>query len=438
MRRLAYFDSVTGLPNRNLFEQACGERLAHLGHGQHMACMIVDLVRFRDVNYALTHSSGDVLLGLVAGRLSGLVGGAGLVARVDARFPILLDDADEDKARRWAQAILRAFEEPFFVSGISYELGVRIGIALVPDEGGDYHTLLREADVALYQATRAGRNLAVYAAQDDPHTPDRLSLIGDFRAAIDAGQLRLFCQPKVDLRSHAIVGVEALVRWRHPDKGWIVPETFMPLIESTDLVHLLTRHMLEAAATQCDAWLAAGVHLPVAVNLSARDIAALTLSAHLGALLDAHPACAGMIGLEMTESSLMRDPEASIAELERLKAMGFRLYVDDFGTGYSSLSYLSRLPVDVVKIDTGFIMHMITDRRAAAIVKSTIHLAHDLDMQVVAEGVSERRIWDALALLGCDEAQGYFIAAPLPADQVLDWVRTAPYALRAAPAGEIG
>jgi EAL domain-containing protein (putative c-di-GMP-specific phosphodiesterase class I) len=174
------------------------------------------------------------------------------------------------------------------------------------------------------------------------------------------------------------------------------------------------------------------VHLPLAVNLSARDVAALSLSEHLRELLAHHGAGAGMIGLEMTESSLMRDPAASIAELEQLRRMGFRLYVDDFGTGYSSLSYLSRLPVDVIKIDHGFTMAMVRDRRAAAIVKSTIHLAHDLGMTVVAEGVSERRIWDALLQLGCDEAQGYYIAPPLPAGELLGWAGASPYALQVA------
>jgi diguanylate cyclase (GGDEF)-like protein len=432
VRRLAYYDSVTGLPNRNLFEQSCTDRLARLRDGGTLACMIVDLVRFRDVNYALTHSSGDVLLGLVAERLSALVGPAGLVAHVDARFPILLPDVDENGARRWAHAIHRAFEAPFAVAGISYELGARIGIALAPSHGGDDHTLLRKADVALYQATSAGRNVAVYASGHDPHTPGRLALIGDFRAAIESRQIRLFCQPKVDLKRGEIVGVEALVRWVHPDKGIIGPEVFMPLIESTELVHVLTRHMLASAVTQCEEWRSQGVHLPIAVNLSARDLAALTLSDHLEALMDAHQSCNGMIGLEVTESSLMQDPDASIAELERLSGMGFRLYVDDFGTGYSSLSYLSRLPVDVIKIDHGFTMKMIKDRRAAAIVKSTIHLAHDLGMTVVAEGVSERAIWDALCVLGCDEAQGYYIAPPLPAAEVLAWARQSPYALLAA------
>ena len=430
VRRLAYYDSVTGLANRNLFEQACAEKLARLPDGARLACLIVDLVRFRDVNYALTHATGDVLLGQVAERLTKLVGDKGLVAHVDARFPILLEDVDEEGARRWAHDIHRAFEAPFAVAGIWYELGARIGIALAPSHGRDDHTLLRKADVALFQASRAGRNLAVYAPDADPHTPDRLALIGDFRAAIDSRQIRLFCQPKVDLRRGEIVGVEALVRWVHPDKGIIAPEVFMPLIESTDLVHVLTRHMLASAVEQCEAWRREGVHLPIAVNLSARDLAALTLSEHLRVLMDAHPSVAGMIGLEMTESSLMQNPDASIAELEHLSGMGFQLYVDDFGTGYSSLSYLSRLPVDVIKIDHGFTMKMIEDRRAAAIVKSTIHLAHDLGMTVVAEGVSERPIWDALCALGCDEAQGYYIAPPMPAADVLAWTRNAPFALR--------
>jgi diguanylate cyclase (GGDEF)-like protein len=420
----------------NLFESEVEDRLAQLRRGAgrgrspaRLACLIVDLVRFRDVNYALTHMYGDVLLALVADRLSAVIGQAGVVARCDSRFPIVLDGADEEEARRWAQHLLRALEAPFAVAGISYEIGARIGIAFAPLQGLDYHTLLRKADIALYQAAGVGRNVAVYVAEDDPHTPDRLSLIGDFRAAIESGQIQLFCQPKVTMTSGEIVGAEALVRWVHPDKGCIGPETFMPLIEATDLIHVLTQHMLATAVTQCEAWRAQGVRLPIAVNLSARDIAALSLSEHLRELLERHGSCAGLIGLEMTESSLMQNPAESIAELERLSGMGFRLYIDDFGTGYSSLSYLSRLPVDVIKIDHGFTMQMIDDRRAASIVKSTVHLAHDLGMSVVAEGVSNARIWDALQTLGCDEAQGFYVAAPMPAGQLLDWARASPYRL---------
>ncbi|KQV40174.1 hypothetical protein ASC93_19280 [Massilia sp. Root335] len=437
VRRLAYYDTVTALPNMNLFEREVEDRLAQLRRGAgrgrspaRLACLIVDLVRFRDVNYALTHMYGDVLLALVADRLAAVVGQAGVVARCDSRFPIVLDGADEDEARRWAQHLLRALEAPFAVAGISYEIGARIGIALAPLQGLDYHTLLRKADIALYQAAGMARNVAVYVAEDDPHTPDRLSLIGDFRAAIESGQIQLFCQPKVTMASRDIVGAEALVRWVHPDKGCIGPETFMPLIEATDLIHVLTRHMLESSIAQCEAWRAQGVRLPIAVNLSARDIAALSLSEHLRELLERHGSCAGLIGLEMTESSLMQNPAESIAELERLSGMGFRLYVDDFGTGYSSLSYLSRLPVDVIKIDHGFTMQMIEDGRAASIVKSTVHLAHDLGMGVVAEGVSNARIWDALLTLGCDEAQGFYVAAPMPAGELLDWARASPYRLQ--------
>jgi diguanylate cyclase (GGDEF)-like protein/PAS domain S-box-containing protein len=441
VRRLAYYDTVTGLPNMNLFEREVEDRLGQLRRGAgrgrspaRLACLIVDLVRFRDVNYALTHLYGDVLLALVADRLAGLIGTAGVVARTDSRFPIVLDGADEEEARRWAQNILRALEAPFAVAGISYEIGARVGIALAPQQGLDYHTLLRKADIALYQAAGLGRNVAVYMAEDDPHTPERLALIGDFRAAIDSGQIQLFCQPKVTMAGGEVVGAEALVRWVHPDKGIIGPETFMPLIESTDLIHVLTRHMLESSVAQCEAWRSQGVRLPIAVNLSARDIAALSLSEHLRELLEQHGSCAGLIGLEMTESSLMQNPAESIAELERLSGMGFRLYIDDFGTGYSSLSYLSRLPVDVIKIDHGFTMQMIDDRRAASIVKSTVHLAHDLGMTVVAEGVSSARIWDALHALGCDEAQGFFVAAPMPAAQLLDWARASPYRLIDEPA----
>jgi len=432
MRRLAYSDTLTGLPNRNMFERHCAARLSQLAADERLACLIVDLARLRDVNYALTHLYGDILLALVADRLAALVGDAGMLARVDAHFTILFDDADEAQARRWALRIHDVLEAPFSVAGVACAIGARIGIALAPSQGRDYHTLLRKADIALYQAAQAGREMAVYDAGGDPHTPNRLSLVGDFRAAIESGQLRLFCQPKVDIRSREIVGAEALVRWWHPEKGCIAPDSFVPLIESTELIHLLTQHMLEGAVAQCEAWRSQGVMMPIAVNLSARDVGVLALSEHLRGLLDQHGSRAGMIGLEVTETSLMRNPAAGIAELQRLSAMGFKLYVDDFGTGYSSLNYLSRLPVDVIKIDHGFTMKMIEDQRAAAIVKSTIHLAHDLGMAVVAEGVSERRIWDALQALGCDEAQGYFIAPPLPADQLLEWARASPYALRSS------
>ena len=436
VRRLAYYDTVTGLPNMNLFEREVESRLEELRRGTgrgraapRLACLIVDLVRFRDVNYALTHQYGDVLLALVAERLAEVVDRAGVVARSDARFPIVLDGADEMEARRWAGRIHRALEAPFAVAGISYEIGARIGIALAPLQGLDFQSLLRKADIALYQAAQLGRNAAVYAAEDDPHTPERLAMIGDFRAAIEEGQIQLFCQPKVSMDRGEIVGAEALVRWVHPDKGCIGPETFMPLIESTDLIHLLTQHMLASSVAQCEDWRAQGVHLPIAVNLSARDVAALSLSEHLRDLLERHDSCAGLIGLEMTESSLMQNPTESIAELERLSSMGFTLYVDDFGTGYSSLSYLSRLPVNVIKIDHGFTMQMTDDRRAASIVKSTVHLAHDLGLSVVAEGVCNASIWDALSALGCDEAQGYHVAAPMPAAHLLDWARASPYRL---------
>lgn len=242
---------VTGLANRNLLEQRRGELLPSLAP---LALMIVDLVRFRDVNYALGHLVGDSLLVQAAQRLAALVGKAGLVARLDARFAVLLEGCDTEGARRWAASIHEALATPFAVAGISCEIGARIGIALAPAHGSGCHTLLRKADIALYQAARASRSSAVYDAFDDPHTPARLGLIGDFRAAVEQGQLRMYCQPKVDLRRGRIVGAEALARWHHPDKGVLAPESFVPLIESTELIHLLTRHMLAGAAAQCEAW----------------------------------------------------------------------------------------------------------------------------------------------------------------------------------------
>ncbi len=219
-----------------------------------------------------------------------------------------------------------------------------------------------------------------------------------------------------------IVGAEALVRWVHPEKGCIGPETFMPLIESTDLIHVLTQHMLASAVAQSEAWRAQGVRLPIAVNLSARDIAALSLSEHLRELLERHGACAGLVGLEMTESSLMQNPAESIAELERLSAMGFRLYIDDFGTGYSSLAYLQKLPASVLKIDRAFVKDLPTSERDRKLVRAMIGMAHDLGYRVVAEGIESAEGVALLAEWECDEAQGYYFAKPLSVGDMEAWL----------------
>jgi diguanylate cyclase (GGDEF)-like protein/PAS domain S-box-containing protein len=434
IRRLAYYDDITGLPNRNLFRQTIGERLAPTSSGQYgnaapTALLIIDLVGFRDINYTLGHVNGNLLLCGVGVRIKALLREGDMVARVGSRFVIMLGDAGKEVAEAQAHKIITALEDPFPIAGTAYEIFAHVGIALAPVHGMDTDTLLRKADVALYQAAQAGQSVSIYNATQDPYTPQRLALIGEFRKAIETGQLKLYCQPKINIRTGELVGAEALVRWAHPKLGFIPPDEFIPLIETTELIHVLTQFMLETSVEQCRAWRSSGVSIPLAVNLSPRNLAVPHLSEDLARLLSTRGAQAEWLELEITESSLMQNPATSIAELNRLSEMGFRLFIDDFGTGYSSLSYLTRLPVNVIKIDHGFTMEMITDRGAAAIVKSTIDLAHDLGMLVVAEGTADQQIWNALSALGCDEAQGYFISPPIPAQDLMDWIRSSRYSL---------
>jgi diguanylate cyclase (GGDEF)-like protein len=401
------------------------------GFNRPIAVMVIDLERFDDINNTFGHEIGDSLLKQVGVRLREELHDGEMVAYIGAsKFVVVLTDAAAYNTTAKIRQLLNALTAPCPVSGLTYELGVLVGVALAPGHGTDPGTLLRKAHVALHQARQSGLSHVLYHASEDPYKPQRLALLGDFRRAVKAGELQLYCQPKADIVSGEIIGAEALVRWLHPERGLIVPDQFVPLIEPTDLIHLLTRFMLQAAISQCYSWKQQGFHVPLAVNLSARNLMEPDLAANLNYFLLAWGADPDWLGLELTESSLMKDPTASIAELERLSKMGFRLFIDDFGTGYSSLNYLMKLPVHVIKIDHGFTMRMTEDKGAAAIVKSTIELAHSLDMSVVAEGTSTRAVWDALSTLGCDEAQGHFIAPPMPARDFMPWLQASHFRLR--------
>lgn len=429
IRYLAYHDDVTGLPNRIWLRMVLDKVFAfrHVNHP--IALLIVDIVRLRDINYTLGHANGDQLLKECGARLRQVVAASDTVARIgNVQFAVVLTDASAYDATTRIRQILEALDAPAPISGTSYELDSRIGIALAPGHGTDTDTLLRKADVALYQAKQSGQAYAIYQAAQDPYKPQRLTLMGEFRKAIHNGELQLYCQPKADIRTRRIIGAEALVRWQHGQLGLISPNIFVPLIEQTDMIHLLTKFMLQVSLQQCYEWHQQGVDIPLAVNLSVRNLMEPDLAANLDYLLQAWGANAQWLGLEITESSLMTDPATSIAALDRLSKMGFRLFIDDFGTGYSSLGYLIKLPINVIKIDSGFTMHMVKDKGAEAIVKSTIELAHNLGMNVVAEGTASQEIWNALLSLGCDEAQGHFLSPPMPARDFLGWLRTSGYA----------
>jgi diguanylate cyclase (GGDEF)-like protein len=404
----------------------------HLAMHANAAVLIVNLLHFRNVNYALGHDLGDALLAEAEARLLSVLPADALAARVGSRFPVLLPGSGLRQVLEFAGAVRGAFERPLRALGYHCELGVDVGIALAPLHGDVYSILLRKADVALYQAQGMGTSVGVYDQRRDPHTPERLALLGELRSAAKRGDLKLYCQPKVDMRSGELAGAEALVRWLHPERGIILPTEFIPLLESTDLIMLLTEHMLRASARQSALWAAEGIDIPLAVNLSTRDVSALHLSALLPDILRSEGIESHTLGLEVTEGALLRNPADSIAELRRLRALGFELYIDDFGTGFSSLSYLAELPVQVLKIDHGFTSRMMDDRRAASIVRATIALAHDLGLKVVAEGTANRAIWDLLQGLGCDIAQGYFVARPFPAADMGAWLHASSYRSRQA------
>jgi diguanylate cyclase (GGDEF)-like protein len=428
IKYLAYYDKGTDLPNRAMLEERLEKRLnaaLHRSTNQppSTALLIIHLTRFRDINYTLGHANGERLLKQVGGRIDDALRGEHFVARTgNAQFAVILHDADSSAAVHKALEVLGALQRPFPIAEISYELGANVGIALAPSHGTDAATIVRKADVALYLAKKSGQACVVYDAATDPYNPQRLAMIGEFRKSVLAGELKLYCQPKAAIPTGEIVGVEALVRWAHPTFGLVPPDQFVPLIEPTDLIHPLTRFMLEASIRQAHEWRRNGVELPLAVNLSPRNLMEPGLVSNLKHLLGTWGGEPDWLGLEITESSLIIEPQTSVAALDRLSKMGFRLFIDDFGTGYSSLSYLMSLPVNVIKIDHSFTLRMIEDRHAAAIVKSTIELAHNLGMRVVAEGTANRQIWDALAVLGCDEAQGYYISPPMPAEDFLPWL----------------
>ena len=434
IRYLAFHDELTGLPNRARLRSCLPEAIRHRHEtNQPFALLIIELTRFRDINYTLGHLIGDEVLKQASVRLRSVVDKDVTLARIsNVQFGVLLPNAGEGRAIELAERVVAALEEPLPAHDSKYELGARAGIALVPGSGDDPDDLVRHADIALNQARTSGATYVVYDAALDPYKPQRLALLGAFRQAVKDEQLEMFCQPKVDLRTDRISGVEALVRWRHPEYGLIMPDQFISLIEPTELIQLLTQRMLECALRQSHEWRQHDLLLPLAVNLSTRNLLNPGLPELIGGLMETWGADASWVGLELTESSIMDDPALSLRVLNRLHAMGFELIVDDFGTGYSSLSYLMKLPVAVIKIDQSFIINMLHDPDAAAIVKTMIELAHNMGMKVIAEGVETKEVLDALKRLDCDEAQGYYISPPLPAPALRGWLERSPWQL--APA----
>jgi diguanylate cyclase (GGDEF)-like protein/PAS domain S-box-containing protein len=426
LRKMRFFDQLTGLPNRVLLLNRLGRALAESARKERpLALLILALDRFREVTNTLGHHNGDLIVSELAVRLGDALGDADRVARLRGdEFGVLLPDADATFARQVGERILGSLERPFMVQRLPIEVSACVGMAVAPDHGTEAETLLRHADSAVQAARKLGAGASVlYSTSCELYDPARLALLGELRRALEANELQLYYQPKVDLKTRTVVGAEALLRWAHPKRGFVSPAEFIPLVEQTGLIRPLTRWVLDRAAGEARAWERAGRRLPVAVNVSARSL-------HDGRIVDdveeallAHGLRSDLLQIEVTESAVMADAGRAADVLTGLTSRGVLVSIDDFGTGYSSLSILRRLPVHELKIDKSFVLGMAGEGgEDTAIVRSTAELAHNLGLTVVAEGVEDEWTLDLLANFGCDQAQGYHIARPMPGAAFTGWL----------------
>ncbi|MCZ2498477.1 EAL domain-containing protein [Xylophilus sp. Kf1] len=422
---LAYQDGLTGLPNRALFrdrlEQAIGVAART---GAMLSVMVMDLDRFKYVNDTLGHTIGDQLLVEVGQRLHAALGHqTATVARLGGdEFAVLLIDGNEEGALQVARNLLVVLERPMLLEGQVVDVGASMGIVCCPLHGDDANTLMRRADIAMYAAKRSGAGCLLYDVRHDIQTPERLSLMGELRDAVEHDDLTVYYQPKMDLASGEVHHAEALVRWDHATRGFVAPDRFIPFAEQTGYIKAITRWVARTVVAQSAAWRAQGIDLQVSINVSARDLLGTELPEYFRDLLAEFDVDPSMIWIEITESAVMDDPAHALSTLEKLNAMGLRLSIDDFGTGYSSLAYLKRMPVDEIKIDKSFVMGMTQDRDDEVIVRSTIDLGHNMGLKVVAEGVENEEILAKLREWNCDMAQGYLLSRPLPAEKLVDWL----------------
>lgn len=438
IHRLAYTDTLTGLPNRIRLRELVQEAIVTGQREQRpVALLLLDLDNFKDVNDTLGHERGDSLLQQVGLRLRSALFAHDVVARLGGdEFGILLPQlAATGDVKHVVKKIQDCLAVPLMIDGIPIVVEASIGVAAMPDHTDDADTLLQQADIAMYRAKRMAIDYAVYTPKYNLHSPERLGLMAELRDAIEQNQLLLHFQPKLELKTGRIVGNEALVRWQHPRLGMVPPDKFILAAEQTGLIDPLTRWVLTDALTHQQGACREGIHLRVSVNLSARSLHDPRLPKMIADALDATGAKPGQLMLEVTESAIVLDPKRAEENLVELSRMGVFLSIDDFGTGYSSLASIKRLPVNEIKIDKSFVTNMLTDKQDAMIVRTVIELGHNFGLTVVAEGVESKEVLDALAALGCDEIQGYFISKPQTCDLLKSWFSTSPYKI--GPAGAV-
>ena len=423
----AAHDPLTSLANRMLFRQQVIEALAVVGKsGAHVAVMLIDLDRFKEVNDTLGHHIGDVLLQQIGPRLEGVLRAGDTVARLGGdEFAVLVHEVpDEAAAMEVADRMLEALEQPFSLPDVVVDVDASIGIAIGPEHGTDVDQLLQRADVAMYLAKESRSGYQVYAFERDPYSPKRLTLLHEMRQALELEQFVCYYQPKADLATGAIVGVEALIRWQHPEHGLLAPDMFVPIAERSGLSRPMTLYVLEHSLGQLRKWHDQGCRIGMAVNLTLRNLHDPAFPLDVRRLLERFDIPPRFLQLEITENIVMADPVRVLGVLKGLRDLGCQLALDDFGTGYSSLQHLKKLPVNELKIDKSFVMNMASDDSDAVIVKSTIDLARNLRLRTVAEGVEDLAAWDVLAGMGCEVAQGFYLSRPVPAAELTRWLRT--------------
>ena len=464
LQSLASSDPLTKLPNRALFQEQLTQTIASMRHDHKpFALCIMDLDHFKEINDTLGHRVGDLLLVQVAERLRTRLRESDLLARMGGdEFAMLLPGLDERHAGMAARLLLQALQDPFTVSdsrdgeGIaasgdgmdaggratpgavagtaageqSLSIGASIGIVLYPDHGVDTDTLIQRADVAMYAAKRVNTGYAFYDSKLDTHGPSRFTLMGELRQAIEKSQFVFYYQPKIRLDTGEVTGVEALVRWKHPRDGLVLPEVFIPLMEQTGMLRALTPWILAEAMLQARAFQDLDYPVTVSLNLSVRDLQDPQLVEMVSEQLQAHGVAPERLEIEITESALMSERERVQDTLARLSAMGLKIMIDDFGIGYSSLAYLKNLPVDGIKVDRSFVTAMTRNDNDAAIVRASVDLAHNLGLEVVAEGIETEDVLHRLQELGCDAGQGLYISRPLVADDLLLWVQQSSWGLK--------
>jgi diguanylate cyclase (GGDEF)-like protein len=422
LRRQATHDALTGLPNRVLLEDRIERALAAAARGPHeLAVLFIDLDRFKEINDTLGHSYGDELLRQVALRLSDVIRHEDTLARLGGdEFAVLLPNVqDRGTVQIVASRLRDALHRSFTAGGTTLDVEASIGIALSPDHGTTTDDLLAAADIAMYSAKERKAGAVFFDPLDRVNTPSRLTVLGDLRRALETeDQLRLHFQPKYALDDERLIGVEALLRWQHPERGNIPPAEFIEIAEGTGIILSLTQRVLRDALTQSRRWLDEGHRVPIAVNLSTRCLLDPAFPDLVIQMLAEHGVPAELLRLEVTESAVMSDPARATDILQRLHDLGVGLSIDDFGTGYTSMAYLRRLPVDELKVDRSFVLGMTENEHDAVLVRTAIDLGHNLGLTVVAEGVEQQAHVSALRTLDCDVAQGYHFARPMPAAEV--------------------